>query len=86
MGKIGAKEAKALKDSGILTKKSEDALSKITSKKKSRAMKRFVKTEDGYMVEPMLYFRGGKGKKPSSDMKAIIDVFDKAVTKYSTTK
>ena len=86
MGKIGAKEAKALKDSGILTKKSEDALSKITSKKKSKTMKRFVKTEDGYMVEPMLYFRGGKGKKASDDMKAITDVFNEAVNKYATTK
>ena len=87
MGKITVKDAVALQDSGIL---SEAAVTEMQDKglvsKGRTAVKKFFKTADGKIVEPRLYFRGGKDTTPSKKMVSFMEEYDKLINKYTTTK
>ena len=87
MGKITSKDADKLRKSGILSK---DALNEMQNKglvsKGRTAVKKFFKTADGKIVEPRLYFRGGKDTTPSKKMVSFIEEYDKLIDKYTTTK
>ena len=80
MGKLSAKDAKALKESGILSKK---ALAEMENNTK---VKKFFKTAEGKFVSPMLYFRGSKNTTPSKTMETFVSDYEKLVDKYATSK
>ena len=86
MGKISSKEADALLKEGVLSKKAIEAMEKkkMVSKKRS-SVKRYMKTEDGVLVEPNLYFRGAKGTKPSKQMNEFVSKYNELIEKYTTT-
>ena len=86
MGKISSKEASALVKEGILSDKAIEAMEKrkMVSKKRS-SVKRYMKTEDGVLVEPNLYFRGAKGTKPSKQMNEFVSKYNELIEKYTTT-
>ena len=55
-----------LRAEGVLSKKSANELEKTGGvSKKGRTVIRVLKTADGKWVTPTLYYRGGKGTKPS---------------------
>jgi len=87
MGKITVKDADELRKSGILSK---DALNEMQDKglvsKKKSAVKKFFKTADGKLVEPRLYFRGGKDTTPSKRMESFMEEYNLLIDKYTTTK
>jgi len=87
MGKITVKDAKALEDSGVLSKA---ALSEMQGQglvsKERTTVRRFMKTADNVYVEPTLYFRGGKNTTKSKKMESFITEFNTLLEKYTTTK
>jgi hypothetical protein len=87
MGKLTSKDAQSLKESGILSKKALDEMEKSGHVSKGKtAVRRFMKTADGKMVEPRLYFRGGKNTTPSKRMVTFIAEYSALLDKYATTQ
>ena len=87
MGKISQKDTDALVNSGVLSKR---ALTEMEDKnlvaKNKSSVRRFMKTADGKFVEPSLYFRGGKGTKPSKKMTEFTTEYQNLLEKYTTIK
>ena len=71
-----------LKKAGVLSKKSTDELEKIggVSKKRS-SITRVLKTADGKWVTPTLYYRGGKGTRPSKKQDNLTEQINSLITK-----
>jgi hypothetical protein len=85
MGKISIKDAEALQKSGILSKSALNEMHEkgLVSRKRDNAIRRFMKTNDGKWVEPMLYFRGSKNTTKSENMKFFINDFNVLLEKYT---
>ena len=83
MKNVSKEQADKLKKGLKLSKKSMEALNKVTSKSRRRKSKLMVQTMEGDLVEPMLYFRGGKGKTPGESMMAISKAFNEIVEKVA---
>jgi len=87
MGKLSAKDAEALKESGILSKKALAEMEKTGHVSKNNTkVKKFFKTAEGKFVSPMLYFRGSKNTTPSKTMETFVSDYEKLVDKYATSK
>lgn len=87
MGKLTSKDAQALKESGILSTKALDEMEKSGHVSKGKTtVRKFFKTADGKMVEPRLYFRGGKDTTPSKRMVTFIAAYSDLLDKYATTQ
>jgi len=86
MGKITVKDAKALEDSGVLSKAALNEMQGqgLVSKERT-TVRRFMKTADNVYVEPTLYFRGGKNTTKSKKMESFITEFNTLLEKYTTT-
>jgi len=71
-----------LKEAGVLSKKSTAELEKTggVSKKRS-SITRVLKTADGKWVTPTLYYRGGKGTKPSKKQDNLTEQINSLITK-----
>ena len=48
-------------------------------------IKRYIKTADGKWVQPMLYFRGGKGLKNSKEMNEFQEKYNALLEEYTVT-
>ena len=85
MSKITQKDADALVSSGILSDKAREAMEGkgFVSKKRS-TIRKFMKTADGKMVEPMFYFRGGKDTTNSKKQNEFITNYNTLVNEYAT--
>ena len=70
MGKITKKNIDQLRDNGILSDKAVAEMEEkgLVTKSRRTTIKRFMKTADGKMVTPFMYFRGGQNAKPSQKM------------------
>ena len=87
MGKLSSKDAKALKESGILSNKALAEMEKTGHVSKNNTkVKKFFKTKEGKFVSPMLYFRGSKNTTPSKPMESFVSDYEALVNKYATTK
>jgi len=86
MGKITAKDAEALKKSGILSTKSLTEMERKGMVSKTRVTKRYIKTADGKWVEPSFYFRGGKSTKLSKRQVELVNKINNLVESYTTTR
>ena len=87
MGKLTSKDAQALKESGILSKKALVEMEKTGHVSKGKTtIRRFMKTAEGKMVEPRLYFRGGKTTTPSKRMITFVAEYSELLNKYATTQ
>jgi hypothetical protein len=71
-----------LKEAGVLSKKSTAELEKTggVSKKRS-SITRVLKTADGKWVTPTLYYRGGKGTRPSKKQDNLTEQINSLITK-----
>ena len=71
-----------LKKAGVLSAKSTKELEKTggISKKRS-SMTRVLKTADGKWVTPTLYYRGGKGTRPSKKQDNLTNQVNSLITK-----
>ena len=87
MGKITVKDAKALENSGVLSKAALNEMQGqgLVSKERT-TIHRFMKTADNVYVEPTLYFRGGKNTTKSKKMESFITEFNTLLEKYTTNK
>ena len=85
MGKITKKNIDELRDSGVLSKTAitEMENSEVVSKGRRTTIKRFMKTADGKMVTPFMYFRGGQNAKPSKRMEMFTVEYNALVDKYT---
>jgi hypothetical protein len=87
MGKLTVAETEQLQKAGVLSTKAvkemQDKGLVSTRRKNSR---RFMKTSNGNLVSPQLYFQGIGKDKYSSDMSELKEKFNALVTKYTTTK
>jgi len=87
MGKITAKDAEALQQSGLL---SDTAIAEMQNKgfvsKDRIVVRRFFKTAEGQWVEPRLYFRGGKDTTRSKKMESFLSEYNILLEKYTTTR
>ena len=87
MGKITAKDAEALQQSGLL---SDTAIAEMQNKgfvsKDRTVVRRFLKTAEGQWVEPRLYFRGGKDTTRSKKMESFLSEYNILLEKYTTTR
>ena len=82
---IKKEDTQKLVKSGVLSKNALAEMEKTNVIAKSRTtVKRFMKTADGKFVEPSLYFRGGKGCKPSKKMVEFTNEYQKLLDKYTT--
>ena len=87
MSKLSQKDADALVSSGVLSDTAREAMvgKGFVSQKRS-TIRRFMKTADGKMVEPMFYFRGGKDTTNSKRQNEFMTKYNALVTEYSTVK
>tara|TARA_Y100000310_G_C20577248_1_gene761056 strand:- start:653 stop:970 length:318 start_codon:yes stop_codon:yes gene_type:complete len=86
MSKLSQKDADALVSSGVLSDKAREAMvgKGFVSKKRS-TVRKFMKTADGKMVEPMFYFRGGKDTTNSKRQNEFMSKYNTLVSEYATT-
>jgi len=87
MSKLSQKDADALVSSGVLSDTAREAMvgKGFVSKKRS-TIRKFMKTADGKMVEPMFYFRGGKDTTNSKRQDEFMTKYNALVTEYSSIK
>ena len=87
MGSLSVNQAESLIKKGILKKDTVENLQKegVVSKRR-RNTRRFVKTKQGNLVSPQIYFQGLNGDDYSGDMDAIKNECAKVISKYTTTK
>ena len=85
MGKITKKNIDELRDSGVLSDKAVAEMEEkgLVSKGRRTTIKRFMKTADGKMVTPFMYFRGGQNAKPSQKMEKFTVEYNALVDKYT---
>tara|TARA_B100001123_G_C15033073_1_gene916216 strand:+ start:483 stop:755 length:273 start_codon:yes stop_codon:yes gene_type:complete len=87
MGKLTVAESEALREAGILSKKAvAEMQEKGLVSTRRRNNKRYIKTANGNLVSPQLYFQGIGKDKYSSEMTELKDKFNSLVSKYTTTK
>jgi len=71
-----------LRAEGVLSKKSANELEKTGGvSKKGRTVIRVLKTADGKWVTPTLYYRGGKGTRPSKKQDNLTEQINSLITK-----
>lgn len=85
MGKLTVKEADEFQKAGVLN---EEALEELQGlgliSNKRRGVKKQMRTSEGQLVTPQLYFQGlGKGGKYSVKMSELRNEFNDLVNKYS---
>ena len=84
MGKLTGNDVETLKKEGILSataiKEMEDK-GLVTSRRKSN--KKYIKTANGKLVSPLLYFQGIGKDKYSKRMVELRDEFNSLVSKYA---
>jgi len=85
MGKITKKNIDELRDNGILSDKAVAEMEEkgLVTKSRRTTIKRFMKTADGKMVTPFMYFRGGQNAKPSQKMEKFTTEYNELVDKYT---
>ena len=85
MGKIKREDVEALRKAGRLSEAAitEMESSEVVSKGRRTTIKRFMKTADGKMVTPFMYFRGGQNAKPSKRMEMFTIEYNALVDKYT---
>ena len=85
MGKITKKNIDELRDSGVLSDKAVTEMEEkgLVTKSRRTTIKRFMKTADGKMVTPFMYFRGGQNAKPSQKMEKFTTEYNELVDKYT---
>jgi len=85
MGKITKKNIDELRDSGVLSDKAVAEMEEkgLVTKSRRTTIKRFMKTADGKMVTPFMYFRGGQNAKPSQKMEKFTVEYNALVDKYT---
>ena len=86
MSKISLKAGEELVKNKIITEKTlqkMQASGAVSQRKMS--IKRYIKTADGKWVQPMLYFRGGKGLKNSKEMNEFQEKYNALLEEYTVT-
>ena len=86
MGKLTIAETEALQKSGVL---STEAVKEMQDKglvsTRRRNSRKYMKTSNGNLVSPQLYFQGIGSDKYSKQMSELKEKFNALVTKYTTT-
>tara|TARA_R110002124_G_scaffold4871_2_gene30577 strand:- start:875 stop:1222 length:348 start_codon:yes stop_codon:yes gene_type:complete len=87
MGKLTVKQANELKDSGVITEETLTSLQKngIVSTRTKRA-ERYMVTEKGNWVIPVVYFRGLNGGGYSAKMTELKGKINELIDTYTMTK
>ena len=87
MGKLTVQEAQDLKESGVLSKK---ALTEMQDKglvsQRRSSTRRHIKTKEGNLVTPQLYFQGLGEDTYSERMIELKNEFNNILNKYTETK
>jgi|TARA_R100001530_G_scaffold110437_1_gene77746 hypothetical protein len=87
MGKLTVAETEALQKAGVLSKKAVTEMQdKGLVSTRRRNNKRYIKTANGNLVSPQLYFQGIGKDKYSSEMTELKEKFNSLVSKYTTTE
>ena len=87
MGKLTVAETEALKSAGVLSNKAiEEMRDKGLVSTRRKNNKKFMKTSNGNLVSPQLYFQGIGKDTYSKEMLELKDKFNALVTKYEKTK
>ena len=88
MGKITRKDATDLIDKGIITEKDlKEMEDQNLVSKRGKTTKRYMKSDDGKWVEPMIYYKGlKKDGKYSTKMTKVRTVVYKVILDHTTTK
>ena len=87
MGSLSVNQAESLIKKGILKKDTvENLQTEGVVSKRRRNTRRFVKTKQGNLVSPQIYFQGLNGDDYSGDMDTIKSECAKVISKYTTTK
>tara|TARA_R110000803_G_scaffold162593_1_gene226233 strand:- start:2341 stop:2613 length:273 start_codon:yes stop_codon:yes gene_type:complete len=86
MGKLTMKETEDLQKAGILSKKAIEGLQeKGLVSTRARSSKRYIKTANGNLVSPQLYFQGIGKDKYSNEMNELKQKFNSLISEYSIT-
>jgi len=84
MGKLTLKQAESLVKEGVLDKETFNQMQTDGLISQGRgATRRYVKTEDGTWVSPMLYFAGLNGAKYSKGMLKLKSEVNKVIEKHT---
>jgi|TARA_R100000789_G_scaffold83498_1_gene79013 hypothetical protein len=85
MGKLTIAETEALQEAGVL---STEAVKEMQDKglvsTRRRSSRRYMKTSNGNLVSPQLYFQGIGTDEYSEEMSELKEKFNTLVTKYTT--
>ena len=87
MGKLTSANVETLKKEGILSAtavKEMEEKGLVSSKRRSN--KKYIKTANGKLVSPLLYFQGIGKDKYSKRMMELRDEFNSLVSKYAIKK
>jgi len=87
MGKLTVAETEALQKAGVLTKKAVTEMQEkglVSTRRKNN--RRYIKTANGNLVSPQLYFQGIGKDKYSNEMSELKEKFNALVVKYTITK
>lgn len=87
MGKLTVKQANELKDSGVITQETLTTLQKngIVSTRTKKA-ERYIQSDKGNWVIPVVYFRGLNGGGYSSEMTELKGKINELIDTYTLTK
>tara|TARA_R110002020_G_scaffold256273_2_gene469927 strand:- start:23510 stop:23779 length:270 start_codon:yes stop_codon:yes gene_type:complete len=83
MGKLTVKETEELQEAGILKESTVTQMREKGLVSTRRNNKRYLKTADGTLVSPQLYFQGIGKAKYSKRMTELKEEFNSLVGKYS---
>jgi len=87
MGKLTIKETEDLREAGILSEKAIEQMQKnglVSTKRRNN--KRYMKTINGNLVSPQLYFQGIGKDKYSKEMQELKSKFSVLISEYTTSK
>ena len=87
MGKLTVKQANELKDSGVITQETLTTLQKngIVSTRTKKA-ERYIQSDKGNWVIPVVYFRGLNGGGYSAEMTELKGKLNELIDTYTITK
>jgi len=87
MGKLTVKQANELKDSGVITQETLTTLQKngIVSTRTKKA-ERYIQSDKGNWVIPVVYFRGLNGGGYSAEMTELKGKINELIDTYTLTK